>query len=62
MRWSGRHDSGNKVSILQDWLMYKNLNEILDANCCFRELGNISGDKKTLSFEFNELKKTLQTL
>ena len=44
---------------MQDWSMYKNLDEILDANGCFRELGNISGDKRPLTFEFNKLKKTL---
>ena len=28
--------------------MYKNLDEILDENGCFSELGKISGDKKHL--------------
>ena len=49
----------NNVSIMQDWSMYKNLDEIPDASGCFRELGNISGDKRPLTFEFNKLKKTL---
>ena len=44
---------------MQDWSMYKNLDEILDANGCFRELGNISDERRPLTFEFNELKKTL---
>lgn len=52
----------NNVSIRQDWSMYKNLDEIQDANGYFRELSNISGYKRTLTFELNEVEKTLTLL
>ena len=39
--------------------MSKTLGEILESNGNFRELNAISGDRKPLNFEYDELKKTL---
>ena len=39
--------------------MSKNLGEILESNGSFRELSGISGDRKPMIFEYDELKRTL---
>ena len=44
---------------MQDKSAHKRLDEIIDENCYFRKIGNISEDKRPLEFEYNELKKTL---
>ena len=41
----------NKVSILQDWSISKNLTEILEPNGGFRDLSGIVGDRKPMTFE-----------
>ena len=46
----------NRVSILQDWSMFRNLGEILEPNGSFRDLSGILGDRKPMSFEYDELK------
>ena len=39
--------------------MSTNLGEILEPNGSFRELSEISGDRKPMTFEYDELKRTL---
>ena len=53
------HITENKVSVMQSRFRFKNLGELLEVNGNFRKLSEISGDKKQLSFEFDELKRTL---
>ena len=39
--------------------MFRNLGEILEPNGSFRELSGIVGDRKPMTFEYDELKRTL---
>ena len=44
---------------LQSWSVSKNLGEILESNGNFGELNEISGDRKPLIYEYDEIKRTL---
>ena len=39
--------------------MFRNLSEILEPNGSFRELSGIVGDRKPMTFEYDERKSTL---
>ena len=53
------HITENKIAIQQDWSKSKTVGEILDSNGKFRDVNMILGDRKSLGFEYDELKKTL---
>ena len=53
------HITDKNISVMQDLSAHENLDEIIDASGYFREIGNISEDKRHLEFEYKELKKML---
>ena len=53
--------TSNNYAINQDWCKYEKINTLLNSKGCIKNINEFFGPKKPVSFELNELNKTLKS-
>ena len=51
--------TNNNIAINQDWCKYKTVNILLNAKGTVKNIDELYGPRKPVSFELHELKRTL---